>query len=154
MAKIGTKEAQLRSLREDNFDFPTFLKRGHPDCPVKEPKQPERPASSAVPVVGPGQSAQAQTEEKESVMRTKTDQRGSRQKARGKVAGHSPAKGSKMETVRKLLTRQGGCTRAQVLKATGWPAVSMQAMAKALGLTLVVSKVQGKPTNYSIKDAA
>lgn len=51
--------------------------------------------------------------------------------------------GSKLEMVGKLLTREGGCTTADILKATGWPAVSVPAQAKALGLTLKKEKVDG-----------
>lgn len=56
--------------------------------------------------------------------------------------------GSKLETVAKLLMREGGCTTAEVLKATGWPSVSMPQQAKAAGLTLAKAK-DGKVTRYT-----
>ncbi len=56
--------------------------------------------------------------------------------------------GSKTEIVAALLRRPEGCTTADVLKATGWPAVSMPAMAKAAGLTLRKEKNKGSPTQY------
>jgi hypothetical protein len=37
-----------------------------------------------------------------------------------------PRKGSALAKVAGMLQRPGGCTREQVLKATGWTAVSMQ----------------------------
>ncbi len=40
-----------------------------------------------------------------------------------------------------------GCTREDVLKATGWPSVSMQVQAKQAGLTLTVDK-SSKPFRY------
>ena len=49
--------------------------------------------------------------------------------------------------IAKLLTRAGGCTRADVLEATGWKAVSMQQQARVLRLTLKIDKDQ-KPTRY------
>jgi hypothetical protein len=55
--------------------------------------------------------------------------------------------GSKLETVVGLLTRKEGCTAADVLKATDWPAVSMPQQARAAGLTLRQEK-DGKVTRY------
>src|ERR1035437_6542130 len=48
--------------------------------------------------------------------------------------------GSKVEIIAGLLKRPEGCTTADVLQATGWPAVSMPAQAKAAGLTLTKEK--------------
>lgn len=46
-----------------------------------------------------------------------------------------------------LLSRPEGCTARDILNATGWPAVSVQALAKASGLTLRQEK-DGKVTRY------
>jgi hypothetical protein len=43
---------------------------------------------------------------------------------------------TKLAIVTGLLTRAKGCTRADVLEATGWPSVSVQQQAAAAGLTL------------------
>jgi len=43
---------------------------------------------------------------------------------------------SKTEKIATLLKRPTGCTRAEILKLTGWPTVSVQAVAKACGLKL------------------
>jgi len=56
--------------------------------------------------------------------------------------------GSKLETIVKLLTREGGCTTKDVLKATEWPAVSMPQQARAAGLKLRKEKRDGV-TYYS-----
>jgi hypothetical protein len=59
--------------------------------------------------------------------------------------------GSKTEIVANLLKRKSGCTRVDILEATGWPAVSVPAMAKAAGLKLRKEKMDdspGKPTRY------
>lgn len=56
--------------------------------------------------------------------------------------------GSKLEIIVGLLTREGGCTGAEILTATGWPTVSVPQQAKAAGLDL--SKVkEGKVTRYT-----
>jgi hypothetical protein len=55
--------------------------------------------------------------------------------------------GSKLEIVVGLLTRKEGCTAAEVLAATDWPAVSMPQQARAAGLTLRQEK-DGKVTRY------
>lgn len=70
-----------------------------------------------------------------------------------KPAASKPAKstgvrpGSKLETIVGLLRRKEGCTTADVLKVTDWPAVSMPQQAKAAGLTLRKEK-DGKTTRY------
>jgi len=51
-------------------------------------------------------------------------------------------RGEKTLEVKKLLEHKSGCTRAEVLEATGWPAVSMQAMAEACRLKLRQEKVE------------
>lgn len=56
--------------------------------------------------------------------------------------------GSKTEIVAGLLKRPEGCTTADILAATKWPAVSVPAMAKAAGLTLAKEKNKGEPTRY------
>lgn len=75
-------------------------------------------------------------------------------KARAPVSGKAasgPAKairpGSKLEIVVGLLTRKGGCTSADILAATEWPAVSVPQQARAAGLTLRQEK-DGKVTRY------
>lgn len=63
-------------------------------------------------------------------------------------SGTSTPRGEKTLKVKALLERKSGCTSAEVKKATGWPAVSMPAMAKACGLKLRKVKEAGKPTQY------
>ena len=55
--------------------------------------------------------------------------------------------GSKLEIVAGLLTRKEGCTTADALAATDWPAISFNQQAKAAGLTLRKEK-DGKTTRY------
>lgn len=67
-------------------------------------------------------------------------------------AARTPAKvdireGTKLATIVGLLGRPGGCTAAEILKATGWPSVSVPQQAKAAGLTLLKEK-DGKVIRY------
>ena len=88
---------------------------------------------------------------------SKTEKKTSKPKAAGKATnGRTEAKakkgevraGSKLELIVGLLKRPDGCTTADVLKATGWPAVSMPQQARSAGLTLKKEKVDGV-TRYS-----
>jgi len=56
-------------------------------------------------------------------------------------------KTSKMALIGQMLLDPKGCTTADVLKKTGWPAVSMPAQAKAVGMKLRKMK-EGKITRY------
>lgn len=54
---------------------------------------------------------------------------------------------TKREIAANLLQRPEGCTSRDILDATGWPAVSVPAVAKASGLTLRQEK-DGRATRY------
>jgi hypothetical protein len=56
--------------------------------------------------------------------------------------------GSKLETIVGLLTREGGCTSDDILKATDWPSVSVPQQARSAGLKLRKEKRDGV-THYS-----
>jgi len=56
-------------------------------------------------------------------------------------------KENKREICAALLTRAAGCTSRDLLDATGWPAISVPATAKASGLKLRKEKI-GKVTTY------
>lgn len=96
-------------------------------------------------------AAAAATEE--SVMgKTKASKSKARAPVKGKTSAKAPESapalahvraGSKLETIVKLLKREEGCTTADVLKATGWPSVSMPQQAKAAGLQLLKEKKGG-----------
>lgn len=66
-----------------------------------------------------------------------------------KTGERKPREGgpTKREIAANLLTREGGCTTKDILEATGWPAVSVPAIAKASGLTLRQEK-DGRTTRY------
>jgi hypothetical protein len=66
-----------------------------------------------------------------------------------KAAPHANGNGksNKRQICAALLTRAAGCTSRDLLDATGWPAISVPATAKASGLKLRKEKV-GKVTTY------
>lgn len=68
--------------------------------------------------------------------------------AKAKSTKSNGTRGVKSGEVKRLLLRKGGCTRKEILETTGWPTVSVQAMAKSAGLKLRVEKVKGKPMQY------
>ena len=59
-----------------------------------------------------------------------------------------PRAGTKTEEVARMLQRKTGATRADLLEATGWPAISVQTLAKACRLKLTLEKEKGQPTRY------
>ena len=161
MAQIGPKEARRRELREANHPgIPPFLKRGDPACPVGKQKAaaPKAAAKPTTPAPAPTAPVEPETE---TAMRTKTKNRG--RSASAKLAkARTPAKAkaktdatSKTSIVVNLLTREGGCTTKDVLEATGWPTVSMPAMAASCGLVLTKTKGKDdKVTRYTGKAKA
>lgn len=67
--------------------------------------------------------------------------------AEPRVKREGLAKGSKAQIIADLLLRPEGCTTADVLAATNWPAVSMPQQAKVAGLELRKEK-QGNVMRY------
>lgn len=89
------------------------------------------------------------TATEEADLASKTKKKSARKRVTAaKTNGGGPRHGSKTEAIAKMLGRASGCTAEDVRKLTGWPAVSMPAMAKACGLKLRKEKEKGKPTRY------
>lgn len=78
-------------------------------------------------------------------MRTKKG--AGRSAARDKVG---PRPGTKLAKIEKMLGRPDGCTADEVMRACGWPSVSMPQQAKALGVRLKKEKRPGEPTRYRV----
>lgn len=68
--------------------------------------------------------------------------------SKGKAGKLGGAKTTKAAMVGQLLLDPKGCTTADILKATGWPSVSVPAQAKAVGLKLRKEKKPGEVTRY------
>jgi hypothetical protein len=64
--------------------------------------------------------------------------------------GSGARAGSKTAQVAAMLQSSKGCTRADILKATGWPSVSVQQIAKNVGLKLTSEK-EGRTLRYHAK---
>lgn len=160
MPKIGPKEQQVRSLKAAscNIDHADPVSIPRDFCTVCTPRkrgEPKRagdkPTDDGVTLAPPISQPQPEedTMSRKKTTKTKT-KRASKQKARSPVKAKTtagPRKESKVALIASLLTRAGGCTTADVLKATGWPTVSMPQQAKAAGLTLKKEK-DGSVTRY------
>ena len=70
---------------------------------------------------------------------------------RARSAGKLPPAGSKAAMIAELLLRPDGCTTAEVLAASGWPAVSMPAQARTAGLVLRKERVDGVLRYYGTR---
>jgi len=109
----------------DGLDLPEFLKR---------PKQTEEEKEAV-------RKRMAKTTGPERVIKNPPNVKQAKAKAKKRTAG------SKTALIGSMLLDPKGCTAAEVLKATGWPAVGMPAQAKACGLKLRKVK-DGKVTRY------
>lgn len=177
-SKVGTKEQQVRDLREKKIsrahqmmieDGAGFLVRH--DTPEEaagrertrlELKDGLRRPAVAAPT-SPARSTDAATPKETEMSKTtskkanSTKKTAAKKKAPAKPASAKkpraakPANGgekSKTQIAADLIRREGGCTTKDILKATGWPTVSVPAIAKAAGLTLKKEKV-GRETRYT-----
>lgn len=151
----GPRELGLRAMREANR------------APVRGRDPSKELADMTAALIGhpPTNAPDVAAQPKETKMKTSTAKKTAARKpaktakktarrAPGKAARAPAAReggirpGSKLEAVVSLLRRPEGCTGAEALAATGWPAISMPAQAKAAGLTLRKEKVKGEPTRY------
>lgn len=72
-------------------------------------------------------------------------------KKASKANGAGPRHGTKTATVAAMLQSKKGCTRAEILDATGWPSVSVQQLAKLAGLDLARPEKEGRVFRYRAK---
>jgi hypothetical protein len=154
--QVGPKEQALRAMRQGKT---APAPQGNPAAATARPDMPKATAPAQ-----PATAEAAQHEETDMKTATKTK---ARSKAKGKTTARRPKgaskaaarntaratapggvrEGSKLAAIVGLLQRPGGCTSADVLKATEWPSVSMPQQAKAAGITLVTEK-EGRVTRY------
>lgn len=142
MKAPGPKEAQVRALRTTTAPAPKASAKAQPE------------AAQAVVAPEPAAPAPAQSTKESKTMRktSSTTKAKARTGVKAKAAttgkkptGEKPA--TKLDLIASLLKRKEGCTTADVLKATEWPAVSMPQQAKAAGLKLKKVK-EGRVTRY------
>jgi hypothetical protein len=120
------------------------IDKGDNDMPKKKIARTAREVveASPEPKRGPGRPRKVETE---APPPKRLGRKAATTKARTPVAAPTtkpapknglPREGSKTEKIYKLLTRKSGCTRAEVLEATQWPAISIQKISETLGLKL------------------
>lgn len=119
----------------DGLDLPPMFKRGSPECtvPMKSKAEQEAALKKIREAVGPDRKIKNPPSVKQ---------------AKKAAAKRGNGGTTKTAMVGELLLRKEGCITKDVLKATGWPAVSMNQQAKACGLKLRKEKVKGEPTRY------
>jgi hypothetical protein len=133
MNSVGIREIQLRELRTKAAKAEASAAQPAAET-AKQESVMSKPALKLVKARGAAKAATNRAR------RTKTTAR-----APSNVTTVRP--GSKAAAIVDLLRRPEGCTTADVLKATGWPAVSMPQQAKAAGLKLRSEK-EGRVTRY------
>lgn len=167
--KEGSKEFQVRRLREQRAaalatrraapaakqekiamlsitkNVPTSAATDHHPAatkasPVKAPAK-KRAAAKKTAVKRAGKAAGAPKKAKAAKGAPKA-------KKAASAAPKAARDGSKLETIVKLLTREQGCTTAEILEVTDWPTVSVPQQARAAGLKLRKVKEKGQPTRY------
>lgn len=172
--KIGSKEAQLREMRDDQAkEAKTAAKAAKakpakmtpkpditavavdglsvitaPEAEAPLAKTPDMMANVAITTSEPVDDPLALKQEPSEKMRTKkTSKQKANANARSAVTGKSK-RGAKTAKIMALLKRKEGCTVKDVLRATQWPSISMPATAKAAGIKLRKEKKKGEPTRY------
>jgi hypothetical protein len=119
-----------------------------------EDKREEEPELSGRAFLQSLQTDDDQSQENEVTPKSKAKKAAKKAKKTKKTAaptktnGLTVRAGSKTAIIHGLLSRKSGCTAAEVLAATGWPSVSMPAMAKACGLKLRKDKEKGQLTQF------
>lgn len=117
----------------------------HAPAPAEVSPAPVKPATPAEAPVGKEGAKKMATKSKKAA---KKSSKKAAKKSTVKKAPSGQPRGKKTLEIKRLLERKSGVTRAEVLAATGWKAVSMQQMAKACGLKLRQEKEKGKRISY------
>ncbi len=134
MNSVGIREIQLRELRTKaaKAEATAALAATTAAQPAKQESVMSRPALRLVKARGAAKAATSRA-------------RRATVRPPSKMAAVRP--GSKAAAIVGLLRRPEGCTTADVLKLTGWPAVSFPQQARGAGIRLVSEK-DGKVTRY------
>jgi hypothetical protein len=119
-------------LLEDLLNKP-FTRKAKPAKAKAAPKAPKAPQKAK----GAPKAPKAKVTKAKAEKRTSEPRKAAAGGAKNKVA-----------LIGELLRRKQGCTREDVLAATGWPSVSMPQQARALGVELRKVKNEGEVTRY------
>lgn len=149
MAKIGPREQALREMRNVK---PTSASAAVKPAPAATPaKCKETTMDLSTETTTAAAKRKSASGKKKAPSKAKTKKTKAAKPRAGKKAAAPKAAevraGSKLETIVALLTRPEGCLVSEVLKATGWPTVSMPQQAKAANLNLRKEK-DGKVSRY------
>jgi len=153
---IGPKEQALRAQRTvppSVMNGAAVASEAKPAAETKKPEATEAPVQPVKESTMSSATAKKETVAKATPKKTApatSSKKASQAKARTPVKSDAKTgvrPGSKLAIIVALLGRKEGCTTAEVLKATGWPAVSMPQQARAAGLKLRKKK-DGKVTRY------
>ena len=151
MAKIGPREQALRDLRESRAaEKPKKTTTPPASAPetMTEPTAQPKPALKETAAMTKDKTAKPTRVKKVKAPKKASTKVKAPAKPATKTAGQKTIrKGSKLAICAQLLLRPEGCTAAEVLAATKWPAVSMPQQARAAGLKLKKEK-DGKVTRY------
>lgn len=146
MPTMGPKEQALKQLRNQR-DKP-FTEE--PDMPrTTKTSAPAQPAKAAAAPAAPKKPAVAKTTAKTAKSKTKASARSRTPVVDPNAPTKAVRPGSKMETIRGLLTRRNGCTAAEIKESCNWPSVSVPQQAKSLGITLHKHKGEDGVTRYA-----
>lgn len=119
-------------------------------APSTKPKRAKSKKKAAAPAAAPQQEEEkTMTTKSKKTKAKKASKKSAKTNARKAVGKKAVTKrgDSKSAKVGALLKRAGGCTRGDILKATGWKAVSVQQIAKGLGVKLKVDE-SARPFRY------
>lgn len=154
---IGPKEAQLRNLRNQKPVRIVKITTIEKPAPIIE-AQPQETTMSKTTSTAKKTAAKKAPKLTAAKIADRMNAKAPKRAVKAKVpkaakTARDPAgtktirPGSKLEIVVGLLTRKEGCTTAEALAATDWPAISFNQQAKAAGITLRKVK-EGKVTRY------
>jgi hypothetical protein len=128
---------------EDGDGIPEFLKRPPETREVQEKK-----IKHLQELVGPDRKIKNPPDAKVTKNPPDAKETSGETAVKTKASGKTKSgKGTKLALIASLLLRDGGCTTPDILKACGWPSVSVPAMAKAAGLKLRKEK-DGRALRY------
>jgi hypothetical protein len=165
MGKAGPRELALREQREERQKQSKSTKRKEPmmtqELSAEAKETLRRIAKSNPVVVAPEpeasnvpEPAQPPTSESLDMPKKKVGKSkkkvGKARKTNNGTNGHSN-RSSKAAKIAEMLLRKEGCSAKEVLKATGWPTVSMPAQAKMVGLKLKKEKTDSGLRYYGSK---
>lgn len=150
--KIGPRELELRRMREDRFRAVRRPKATSAADVKKKLQAADNAAEARATLADCNQKAQNsrigdEQRKDDDPMAKKTKAK----KAKTTKAANNPRKNTKSAKAVALLMRPDGASGKDILKATGWPTISMPAFAKTQGLKLRKEKTENGLRYYGAR---